>query len=101
MIGVCASGVSALRSWRNPYILRSPPPFLNDLFVQNAAWAVLLEPLLTDFLCALFIRSPLLFFPTFFFFWSRSLYVLFFSLFLVCVLSNQKIPNSFPAVVLV
>ena len=44
------------------------PPFPNDLFVQNAAWAVLLEPLLTDFLCALFIRSPLLFFPTFFFF---------------------------------
>ena len=100
MIGVCASGVSALRSWRNPYIFRPPPPFPNDLFVQNAAWAVLLEPLLTDFLCALFIRSPLLFSPLFFFF-GLDHFTFFFFLFLVCVLSNQKIPNSFPAVVLV
>lgn len=54
VVGVCAhlglSSVSALRFWRNPYLLPA-------LFLQNAAWAVLLETILTRFLCVLFIRS--------------------------------------------
>ena len=94
MTGVCASGVSALRSWRNPYILRPPPPSPNDLFVQNAAWAVLLEPLLTDFLCALFIRSPLLF-PTFFFFGLDHFTFFFFFFFLFVFCQTKKFPTLF------
>ena len=60
-VGVCAhlgfSSVSAsfiFRSSYSPYLHR-PPLHLRicsiDVFLQNAAWAVMLETLLTGFLC--------------------------------------------------
>ena len=71
------------------------PPFPNDLFVQNAAWAVLLEPLLTDFLCALFIRSPLLFSPLFLFFGLDHFTFFFFFFFLFVFCQTKKFPTLF------
>jgi len=89
-VRVCAhlglSSVSAsfiLRSSLNPYLLRRPL----HLFLQNAAWAVLLETPLTGFLCDWFFFIYIL---SFFFGLDHVLF-----LFLFVFYETKKFPTPF------